>query len=326
MSIDSGTLPDDSPANSPANSSNVHSHLTPEQVAFYDENGYLVLPGLVPPDLLERLRSAGDRWIESGHGLDGAPDGADYQFTDRPTGRVMFRVDYLHDKGEPVSLELLGAPEILGVAESLAGPNFVPTYESMVFKNSGDGAAIHWHQDAVHPRKSRIFNVDIYLDESAAGAGALRVVPGSHRQVADICTLEDAYEWDIPGSIEVPLQPGDVLIHDVMLIHGSPPTLGNKLRRTIYYEFRAAEQILTEGPWDAEWVDRRLRLIPLGLAEHALARPDVRQFDWTPDASLRPLPGTDRADELRIIHVGHTPGSYCSAGSVDPLPVPAATG
>jgi hypothetical protein len=301
-------------------------HLTPEQLAFYDENGYLVLPGRIPADMLERLRTAGAHWMAAGRGLDGAPDGDDYQFTDRPSGRVMFRVDYIHDKGEPASLELLGSPEILGIAESLAGPNFVPTYESMVFKDAGDGAPIHWHQDAVHPRKHRITNVDIYLDESVAGAGALRVIPGSHRQAADICSLEESHSWDIPGAIEVPLAPGDVLLHDVMIVHGSPPALGNKLRRTIYYEFRAAEQILDEGPWDAEWIDRRLRLLPLALAEHAVARPDVRQFEWSPDASLRPAPATNRADELRIIHTGHTPGSYCSAGSVDPAPLPAAAG
>ncbi|HEY8790025.1 MAG TPA: phytanoyl-CoA dioxygenase family protein [Actinopolymorphaceae bacterium] len=310
---------------SPADSPNAPFLLTPEQLAFYDENGYLVLPGRVPPDMLHRLQIAGEHWMTAGRSLDGAEGGEDYQFTDRPSGRVMFRVDFVHDKGEPASLELLGSPEILGIAESLAGANFVPTYESMVFKDAGDGAPIHWHQDAVHPRNARITNVDIYLDESVAGAGALRVIPGSHRQAADICSLEDTHGWDIPGAIEVPLAPGDVLLHDVMIVHGSPPTLGNKLRRTIYYEFRAAEQILTEGPWDAEWVDRRLRLIPLGLTAHAHARPDVRQFEWAPDASLRPLPGTDRDDELRIIHVGHTPGSYCSAGSVDPLPVPAAT-
>ena len=62
----------------------------------------------------------------------------------------MWRVDYIHDKGEPASLELLGSRAVLGIAESLAGPDFVPTYESMVLKAAGDGAPVPWHQDAVH--------------------------------------------------------------------------------------------------------------------------------------------------------------------------------
>ncbi len=66
---------------------------------------------------------------------------------------------------------MLGAPQVLAVAESLCGRNFVPTYESMVFKQEGDGEKIRWHQDAVHPRNHRIFNYDLYLDASRKGAG-----------------------------------------------------------------------------------------------------------------------------------------------------------
>jgi ectoine hydroxylase-related dioxygenase (phytanoyl-CoA dioxygenase family) len=55
----------------------------------------------------------------------------------------------------------------------------VPTYESMVFKQEGDGQEIPWRQDPMHPRRHRIFNFAVYLDASRTGAGALRVVPGS---------------------------------------------------------------------------------------------------------------------------------------------------
>ena len=85
---------------------------------------------------------------------------------------------------------------MLSVAESLCGPNFVPTYESLVFKQQGDGEQIPWHQDAVHPRKWRIFNLGLYLDASTIGAGALRVVPGSQRQILDVCTIREKYGWD----------------------------------------------------------------------------------------------------------------------------------
>lgn len=290
-------------------------HLDTEQLARFDRDGYLVLPGRVTGDLLERLRAAADRWIERGRESGDAP-GTDVSFADRPSGRVMYRVDYLHDKGEPASLELLGSPEILGLAESLHGPSFVPTYESMVFKDAGDGAPIAWHQDAVHPRRWRIVNLDVYLDDSVAGRGALRVVPGSHRAVTDVCALAEEHGWEVPGAVEVPMRAGDVLLHDVMIVHGSPPVDGGRLRRTLYYEFRPAEQILAEGPWDAAWVTKRLRLLPLALAEHARARPDHPTFDWRPDPALRPQPEGDAAAELRVVHETHSPGSWCSAGDV----------
>ena len=291
--------------------------LTPEQVRFFDEHGYLVLRDRIPADLLARLQSAADAWIADGRAVaEGDPAASDYQWATRGGSRRMFRVDYLHAKAQPASLELLGSPAVLGIAESLAGPNFVPTYESLVFKDEGDGAAIDWHQDAVHPRTHRIFNIDVYLDASRKGEGALRVAPGSHLAPVDVCQLQEEYGWDAPGVIQVELEPGDVLVHDVMVVHGSEAVTGNRLRRTIYYEFRAAEQIAAEGPWDAEWVDQRLRLLPVALREHARANPGAEPFAWNIDPAIRPADSGDDQAELRIAHLVHSPGSYCSAGSV----------
>lgn len=292
-------------------------HLSPEEVRFFDDNGYLVLRDRIPDRMLTRLQEAAERMIATGKAAsDDDPSRADYEFAKRPHGRVMFRVNYLHSKGEPATLELLGCPEILGIAETLAGPNFVPTYESLVFKERGDGVAIQWHQDAVHPRNHRIFNVDVYLDPSLAGEGALRVAPGTHRTRVDVCDLEGRYGWNAPGVVQVELEPGDVLVHDVMVVHGSEAVTGNRLRRTIYYEFRPAEQILAEGPWDAEWIDKRLRLVPVALAAHQHTYPDRTQFGWNAAGAHRPVPRGDDEVELRIVHEIHTSGSYCSAGDV----------
>jgi ectoine hydroxylase-related dioxygenase (phytanoyl-CoA dioxygenase family) len=288
-------------------------HLTAEQLRFFDENGYLILRNWIPKDLLTRLQAAANRWIEQGWAVNEDDDEHDdFNFAQREAGRVMFRVNYVHSKGEAASLELLGAPQMLAVAESMCGPNFVPTYESMVFKQAGDGEAIPWHQDAVQPRKNgRIFNYDLYLDHSIAGAGALRVLPRTQREKQDICKLTDAYGWDHPDAIDVEMEPGDVLLHDVMVVHGSARVAGKALRRTIYYEFRPAEEILADGPWDREWIDRRLRLIPLGLDAYHEAYPDVAPFQWNVTDEFRPDGGRD---ELRILHMTGMPGSFCSAG------------
>jgi ectoine hydroxylase-related dioxygenase (phytanoyl-CoA dioxygenase family) len=289
--------------------------LSAEEIKSYDDEGFLVLRHRVPAGMLARLEEAAVDWVEAGkqsHRLGEVDE--DYRFTDRGGREVMFRVDFLHNKGRAASLELLGSPEILGIAESLAGKNFVPTYESMVFKDTGNGAPIHWHQDATHPRRYRIFNVDIYLDAALPGQGALRVVPGSQKEKVDICDLQQKFDWEVPGSMEVQMGPGDVLVHDTMLLHGSEPTTGNALRRTIYYEFRPAEQILEEGPWDRSWVDKRLRLVPPGLEAYAQANPGTPGYLWQIDPAFRPSVGPDV--DLRIPHLVHTPGSYCSAGDV----------
>ena len=277
-------------------------------------------------ELLGRLQAAGDRWIARGEELRARQlarelDGEeletadDLAFAKRKNGEVFFRVNYVHNKGEAASLELLGSPQVLAVAESLCGADFVPTYESMVFKKAGDGEKIPWHQDAVHSRKHRVFNFDLYLDPSKIGGGALRVVPRSQKVIQDACAVAEQYGWDLPGVIQVELEPGDVLLHDVMVLHGSERTLGSKLRRTIYYEFRSAEQILDEGPWNAEWIERRLRLVPVALRRYAARYPQAETFDWQISPEFRPVPGGDDETELKVAHVWHSPGAYCSATS-----------
>jgi ectoine hydroxylase-related dioxygenase (phytanoyl-CoA dioxygenase family) len=303
-------------------------HLSPEQVKFYDDFGYLILRQRVTGELLKRIQDAGTRWIDMALASQGkATIGSatvqdivaeDFNFAHRSSGkRVPFRVNYIHNKREPASLELLGSPEVLGVAESLNGPDFVPTYESMVFKMAGDGERIAWHQDAVFARNFRTWNFDLYLDHSGAKGGALRVIPGSHKATHDVCKFARDNEWSHPDQIIVEMEPGDVLIHDDMVLHGSPATEGEhaKLRRTVYFEFRNVQQIQAEGPWPMQFAHDRLRLIPVAMRRFAERFPDRTPFTWNVSPEHRPTLTGDESTELKIAHKVHTSGSYCSATS-----------
>ena len=76
-------------------------HLTPDEIAHFDEHGFVILRNRIPADLLEKLQRASLRWIADGHALENESDGdGDYNFATRPSGRVLFRINYLHNKGE----------------------------------------------------------------------------------------------------------------------------------------------------------------------------------------------------------------------------------
>lgn len=278
-------------------------YLTPAQIAFFDTNGYLILRNWITGELLASLQKAATNWIKMGLVADQTdPDYSDFLFAPRSGGKVMYRVNYLHSKGEEASLQLLGSPHLLAIAESLCGPDFVPTYESMVFKQAGDGETIEWHQDTVHSRQHRIFNFDLYLDPSTKDGGALRVIPGSQKQIQDTSKLREDQNWNVPGAVEVEMEAGDVLLHDVMLVHGSPGVIGGNLRRTLYYEFRAAADLIENGPWDKSWVERRLRLIPVGLEHYKKAFPQKKQFEWQISARYHPQALPQEQVELKIMH------------------------
>src|SRR4051812_21169919 len=92
-------------------------HLTPEQVRFYDDNGYLVLRNWLPPKMMQRLIAAGDEWIERGLKATQADDPLyeDFAWKRGPQGPIFFGVNYIHNLGNPASLELLGSPQVLAV-------------------------------------------------------------------------------------------------------------------------------------------------------------------------------------------------------------------
>ena len=85
------------------------------------------------------------------------------------------------------------------------------------------------------------------------------MLPKSHFKKQDACAFAEKYGWEHPDIITVEMEPGDVLLHDVMVYHGSPPTAGGPLRRTLYYEFRSVEWNRDAGIWSEEWVNRRIK-------------------------------------------------------------------
>jgi hypothetical protein len=304
-------------------------HLTPDQVRFFDRFGYLILPQQIPADLIHRLRGASEDWIRQGEASRGPflqRWDAEYVFSQPPVGEpsgaftppvhqsrgMLTRVNYLHDKGSGVSLELLGAPQVLAVAESLCGVNFVPTYESMLICQEGDILDDRWHQNAIHSRRWRLFNLMVCLDPLRKSDGAMAIVPGTQNETHLPANSHFAQGWNISNVIHLEMEPGDVLLHDVMLVHSSPRMQGPGARRMLYYEFRPAEQILAEGPWERGWVERRLRLLPEAIRRYAQAFPRAETFRWRVNADYRPGSLEGGALDLKVLHGWHTAGAWCS--------------
>ncbi|WP_187270766.1 hypothetical protein [Lacisediminihabitans profunda] len=57
-------------------------------------------------------------------------------------------------------------------------------------------------------------------------------------------------------------------------------------------------------------------MLPPVARRWARANPGEDPFDWRIDERYTPETGEDDEAELRIAHLIHSPGSYCSAGSV----------
>lgn len=285
------------------------------------QDGYTLLPDALPQQLLERWRDLAERLEvnaltahqrgESVHGACVIND---------PVGPRLIRYDDILGVDADAVLDLLACPGMMAVARDLCGRGTVPLQVDILYKHQHPHPVILWHQGAQHPRGYPYLNVGIYLDDAGAGDGCLRYVPGTQNERQDICGLAEVHGWDIPGVVEQPARAGDILVQDMMILHGSQPKRSPGVRRTIYVELRPVAGILESGVQSVQWAELRKRWMGL-----VLRRADL--FDW-PEPWHEDIPANLGSDEDVVAAIISNPeppipAYYCNYNiKTDNYPVP----
>jgi phytanoyl-CoA hydroxylase len=238
--------------------------ITDEQAQFFLDSGFLVIRNVL---VGEELQLVQDEMMELyNKGIAGAAGDPDFMYGKggKSGKQILRRIEYVIDKSDPMKA-LLGHPFILKSVEKLQGRNLIATWDSMVLKAPDEGVIVPWHRDSAVPAGCTdtrpIFNVDFYLDEADLQT-CLWVIPGSNkwtREAADERCSRPGF--DTSDAIPVPMQPGDVIFHDIQVLHGSPEGNGNPLRRTVYYEFRPGEIEVEYGPHTLEYLSLKQQVL-----------------------------------------------------------------
>ncbi len=131
-------------------------------------------------------------------------------------------------------------PAILDAVEDLIGPDIL-CWSSLFFtKPARTAAYVSWHQDATYWGLSSpdVVTAWVALSPSTVESGAMRVIPGTHlfEQIPHRETYapnnmltrgqEVMVEVDERQAVDLVLQPGEMSLHHVKLVHGSPPNRG----------------------------------------------------------------------------------------------------
>lgn len=267
--------------------------------AQFREDGYQLLPGLLPEGTLIRLREFFDRQLEPLAMMNKA-------LRDTPDGKVVTNIGSLLSWGDTAPLELYALPELMNVVSAICGPDFLPVQEFSVIKHAGDDNSILWHQDMVHDRSGPAMAIGIYLDDAPANEGALRYVPGSQFSSDPICTLARQ------PAVEVPAKAGDVLIHDMMVAHSSEPKEQGALRRVIYLEMLSSELALKY--YDKAFIERRKRLLFAARRHRRETQPSASCFKprmKDPAPRDRKLSALHVMAEVHSVQASPVPATYC---------------
>lgn len=243
-------------------------NISDDSINQFEQTGYLLLENALPKELLQKWRLIADE-LEKQAMSEYQQDvvGKDYCIVEDPVGPRLARYNNMLELRAQASIELLSCPAFISLSESLCGLGAIPIAMDILYKQQHPHPVINWHQGAQHPRTYPYLNIGIYLDDAPAGDGCLRYVPGTQHKVEDIHQLSEKYGWEIPGTVEQPAKAGDILIQDMMILHGSQPKHSKGCRRTIYIELRCWQGIVETQSQSKVWADLRKQFMALVLEQ-----------------------------------------------------------
>ena len=192
-----------------------------------DEQGYLLLPGVVSPDRLERLR---DR-VEQVYGEEG--DNAGHEFRREEHVR---RLANLVAKGEEFE-DLVSEPAILAHIAEVLGDDFKLSSLNARSANPYEDCRQPLHIDAGAIPDERgywVCNTIWLLDDFTPQNGATRCVPGSHKwKTNPVTELRDPVAPH-PEEVLVTGRAGDVVVMNAHMWHGGTENRTALPRRALH--------------------------------------------------------------------------------------------
>jgi hypothetical protein len=140
--------------------------------------------------------------------------------------------------------DLVRHPRILDAVEDLYGPGLLCWTTNFFIKEKANPAFVSWHQDSTYWGLSQPDVVTAWVAFTLANAenGAMEVIPGSHKldQIPHRDTFakhnlltrgqEIAVELNPAKAVRLDLEPGEISLHHVRLVHGSPPNTSDDRR------------------------------------------------------------------------------------------------
>ncbi|MGJ1438648.1 Phytanoyl-CoA dioxygenase (PhyH) [compost metagenome] len=225
------------------------NQLTEEQIAFYQENGYIVIEDFLNPEELETWRTIVFEAVEQRAGQkmpgkeakvgedDGINKDADY------FGKVFDQLLNLWQTSEQVK-ELMVDQRIGEMAAKLAGVDGIRIWHDQALFKRPFANPTAWHLDTPFWSFAdrNALSIWIALDDSTLENGCMYFVPQSYKQTGfenlgigkNMGTIFEHYpELARVNPVATPLKAGSCTFHNGLTIHGAGPNMTNGFRRAM---------------------------------------------------------------------------------------------
>ena len=235
------------------------SRITDDDVAFYHEKGYLVVPNALSSDEIESLRNETTAICRGDRGdVGNLPDLTPIDTDDDVNQRILC-IHMIH-KISPLMYDALAHPVMADTLTRLIGPN-VKCMQSMLFIKASGKPGQAWHQDEIYiPTRDRSLTGGwMALDDATTENGCLWVIPGSHKcgilwpqRIQHDNRFDCGHEsfrfpYTDDDAIPVEVKAGAMVFFNGYLLHRSlPNTTQSGFRRALVNHYMSAESFL---PW-----------------------------------------------------------------------------
>ncbi len=223
------------------------ARLSEAEVGHYEAEGYVIPRFRLPPARVALMRDALDALIRDNPGV-------------RPEKLVSAHVE--GDNGEGVRgsrafLDLAMDPEIVELVSGVIGEDVILWGCHVFCKPASEGYETPWHQDGHYWPIRPLANCTVWvaLEESSIENGCLRVIPRSHiGQVLHDHLHEDRTDltlnqrmvdgsFDESTAVDLELEPGQMSLHDVYMVHGAKANMSTKRRTGVALRYMPATSV-----------------------------------------------------------------------------------
>jgi phytanoyl-CoA hydroxylase len=259
--------------------------LTPDQIQYFRDHGFLAVEGVFSPEDMTEGREAVDELVEKSREVtehDSLYDLEPGHSAEEPRVRRLKAPCAAH----PVFQRLARHPDLLDIVACLIGPEIRLHGNKLNMKSAHYGSPVEWHQDfAFYPHTNDdLLAVGIALDDCLVENGCMVMIPGSHHgpilnhhQDGYFVGAVDPDHEGIHLSIAepIPVCAGGITLHHCRTLHGSRANTSERSRRLFLLEMAAVDAWPVMGVADLdEFNSRILRGSP--TSSYRIKEMDVR--------------------------------------------------
>lgn len=253
--------------------------LTLQQRSFFEENGYVCIPGVFTPKEMKVLSDELDRiiqdWATTNAGWTG-PWRQVYMSPDVEKRAMLTHMNDFHIHSG-AWYRALSHPRLVEAMADLLGPYVEAHHTTLHCKPPESGMPFPMHQDSAFYRHEGFGFVDavIHVDDATEENGCLKFLPGSHKlghleHITENCTPHlptDRYR--LADAVPCPAASGDVVAFSIYTVHGSEINRTNRWRRVVRVGYRdpRCRQISGYALGRPGWMVRGVRPVEVRVDE-----------------------------------------------------------